>query len=265
VFCLLGPIGYGQVCSGWKDAAHIGDLQVQLTEASGLAASRQFPGRLYHINDSGDNGSFYLTDSAGKNTKAVAIDGFKPEDTEALSLGRCAAGRSCLFIGDIGDNDRQRSSIEIVVVDEVANFSRSMKPRQRLTLQYPDGPHDAESMAVHPNGSIFILTKESPARLFKAEQRTGTQTLTAVMTLDTGVIPTDMAISDDGARFLVLTYLEAIEFGLDFAKYRQRIPIQVLQQQEAVAYLPGSRSFIYTSERFVLPSAWIMRVDCGGK
>ena len=70
------------------------------------------------------------------------------------------------------------------------------------------------------------------------------------------------ADSDDGTRLLVLTYADAFEYSMDF-KDRQKIPLTYLQQQESVAYLPGSRSFIYTTER-LLPflHQWIMRVDC---
>ena len=244
----------------------VGELQVQLTEASGLAASRQFPGRLYHINDSGDTGKFYITGMDGKDTRAVRVDGFEGEDTEALSLGPCP-GRgtiSCLYLGDIGDNDAKRKSIEIVVVDEVRNFSQTVKPRVRLKLLYPDRPHDAESMAVHPNGDIYILTKEYPAHLFKANPKVVEQTLTPVTTLQPGGKPTDMAISDDGTRLLVLTYMDAVEYSMDF-KQEQKIRLNFLQQQESVAYLPGSRSFIYSTEQLLqgLPQ-WIMKVDCNG-
>ena len=188
--------------------------------------------------------------------------GFAPIDTEAVSLGPCGNGRSCLFVADIGDNDRKRRFIEIVVVDELETFGKSVKPRQRIRLQYPDRPHDSESVAVHPNGTIFILTKEQPAQLFKVSGGT----LVHTMTLDVSR-PTDMAISDDGKRLLVLTYFDAVEFGIDFRRskkpeYRQQVPIQPLQQEEGVAYLPGSRSFLYTTEKLFLLAVWIMRVDC---
>jgi hypothetical protein len=83
-----------------------------------------------------------------------------------------------------------------------------------------------------------------------------------VTTLDPGNPPTDMAISDDGARLLVLTYKDAVEYSMDF-KQKQEIRLNFLQQQESVTYLPGRRSFIYTTERLlpILPQ-WIMRVDC---
>ena len=253
-----------QLCKQWSEAVRIGELQVQLTEASGLAASRQFPGRLYHINDSGETGKFFITGMDGKDTRSVRINDFEPEDTEALSLGRCPGkdSISCLYIGDIGDNDVKRKSIEIVVVDEVRSFSQTVKARSRLKLLYPDGPHDAESMAVHPNGDIYILTKENPARLYKANPNAVRQTLTPVITLQPGGRPTDMAISDDGTRLLVLTYMDAVEYSMDF-KQQQKIRLNFLQQQESVAYLPGSRSFIYSTEQLLqgLPQ-WIMKVSC---
>ena len=253
-----------QLCAQWSEALRVGELQVQLTEASGLAASRQFPGRLYHINDSGETGKFFITGMDGKDTRSVRINDFDPEDTEALSLGPCPGkdSISCLYIGDIGDNDVKRKSIEIVVVDEVRNFSQTVKPRSRLKLLYPDGPHDAESMAVHPNGDIYILTKENPASLYKANPNAVQQTLKPVTTLQPGGKPTDMAISDDGMRLLVLTYMDAVEYSMDF-KQQQKIRLNFLQQQESVAYLPGSRSFIYSTEQLLqgLPQ-WIMKVTC---
>jgi hypothetical protein len=257
------PMLRGQDCNQWKPAVRVGELQAQLKEASGVAASRTFPGRLYHIDDSGDTGNFYVTGMDGRDTKTIRVAGFDPVDTEAVSLGRCPGGRgSCLYIGDIGDNDAKRKSIEVIVVDEAQNFPQSVKPRARLKMRYPDRPHDAESMAVHPDGTIFILTKERPARLFKANPSVSDQTLTAVTTLDAGSKPTDMAISDDGKRVLVLTYTDAFEYGIDWKQLR-KITLNFLQQQESVTYLPGSRSFIYTTEQ-LLPglAQWIMRVDC---
>jgi hypothetical protein len=238
----------------------------QLREASGVAASRKFPGRLYHINDSGDSGRFYITRMDGKETRAVNVMGFKPQDVEALSLGRCpggSTGSSCIYLADIGDNDARRAGIMVMVVNEQQTFSESVTASSRLQLKYPDGPHDAESFAVHPDGTIYILTKEQPARLFKAAARASVQTLTFVAAIDPGGTPTDMAISDDGMRLLVLTYTNAVEYTMDL-KSQHKISLDFLQQQESVAYLPGSRSFIYTTEQLlpVLPQ-WIMRVDCG--
>jgi hypothetical protein len=135
----------------------------------------------------------------------------------------------------------------------------------RLTLRYPDGAHDAESIAVHPTGTLFILTKEHPARLFKAALEPAQQMLEMVTTLDTRHAPTDMAISDDGKRLMVLTYQEAVEFTMDF-KEPSKVPLTFLQQQESLAYLPGGRSVVYTTERlFAQLQQPIMKMECSSK
>src|SRR5215467_3095393 len=127
---LLDSTIHAQVCRQWKEASHIGDLQAILHEASGVAASRNFPGRLYHINDSGDTGRFYITPMEGKPTQIVNVAGFDPVDVEAISLGPCPGTGSCLYVGDIGDNNRNRKSVQIAVVEEVQNFPGTVKMRQ---------------------------------------------------------------------------------------------------------------------------------------
>src|SRR5262245_59353744 len=219
-----------------REAVRSAALQWPLPETSGLAASRQFPGRLYHTDDPGEAGRFFVTGMDGKDTRSVRINEFDPEDTEALSLGPCPGkdSISCLYLGDIGDNDVKRKSIEIVVVDEVRNFPPTVKARSRLKLLYPDGPHDAESMAVHPNGDIYILTKENPARLYKANPNAVQQTLTHVTMLLPGGTPTDMAISDDGMRLLATTNKNAVQHSTK-NKQQQKTPLNILQHQESVA------------------------------
>src|SRR5262249_57779360 len=59
-----------QLCKQWSEAVRIGELQVQLTEASGSARWRKFPGRLIPINASGGTGKFFLTALTGKNTRS---------------------------------------------------------------------------------------------------------------------------------------------------------------------------------------------------
>jgi hypothetical protein len=262
---LLLPVSAdAQLCREWTPAIRIGELPPQVRESSGIAASRTFPGRLYHINDSGDAGRFYISGMDGGGIQVVRITGFRPTDTEALSLGPCPvrAQHSCLYVGDIGDNSRRRRTIDIVAVEEASGFPDAVMTATRLTLRYPDGPHDAESMAVHPDGTLFILTKERPARLFKTGVHSAQSTLEAVTTLDPGHLPTDMAISDDGKRLIVLTYQDAVEFELDF-KTQHKIPLLFLQQQETATYLPGSRSFVYATERAIAGLAQpIMKMDC---
>lgn len=291
----------GELCRSWGQPNVIGRLDVDLLpEASGLAASRRFEGRLYHINDSGHGPYFYTTDGRGENTLRVRIDGLAAVDPEDLSLGPCAGGESCLFVGDIGDNQARREHIEIAVLFEEERFASSVAPYRLVRARYPDGPRDAEALAVHPNGDVYILSKEgdlfrlesAPARLYRLpresweERSDELHTLAFVAELDLpklnrwhtsllGWRATAMDMTDSGDRFLVLTYENALEFAVDLAtglpptgelapgRDFRRIELRVLPQQEAIAYLPEERSFVYSTEvRAPFAEAELVRVDC---
>lgn len=99
------------LCSDWQAPQKTGTLDHSiLPEASGLAISKHFSDRLYHINDKGDEAFFYQTDLRGQNTRKISIANYIPVDTEDLAYGRCNASgtENCLVIADIGDNKADR-------------------------------------------------------------------------------------------------------------------------------------------------------------
>ena len=88
----------------------------ELPEASGVAVSRRSPGRLWSHNDSGE-AVLVALDTRGAVTGRVRLSGVKLEDWEAVAVGSCPAG-SCIYIGDIGDNQAARKRITIHRVSE---------------------------------------------------------------------------------------------------------------------------------------------------
>src|SRR5262245_20941733 len=146
-----------QLCTSWQEAVKIGELPARINEASGLAISKAYPGRMYHVNDSGDSGTFFVTDMSGGKMQQIRVAGFHPTDVEDMRVAPCGEGRSCIFLADIGDNDRDRHTIELALIEEAATFRQSVRPWKTVRMRYPDGPHDAESMAIHPDGTILIL------------------------------------------------------------------------------------------------------------
>jgi hypothetical protein len=93
-------------------------LLPDLPEASGLAASRRTPGVLWAHNDSGDPFVFALTATGGVKGR-VFVTGARVWDWEDIAVGPCANG-TCLYIADIGDNDRRRQSVTIYRTPEPA-------------------------------------------------------------------------------------------------------------------------------------------------
>jgi hypothetical protein len=275
----------------WTHGTEIGRIDKPIDEDSGLAISRKFPNRLYHVNDSGDTGRFFITDFAGRDLRIVNVNEFAPEDAEDLAIGPCSPSVDCLFIGDIGDNDRNRKTFEVAVVEERENFPSHVDARYRVRLRYPDQSHDAESLAVHRDGTIFILTKGGIPELFRLRKdqwmNSGgrVQTLELVSAIDfeklggpaaalDGRMPTAMDISPDGKRVLVLTYRNVFELLFDLSQplppvatwkpgvnYR-RFDVEVLPQQEGIAFTPDGLSFIYDTEKPKEGPARIMRSDC---
>ena len=281
--CLLAFPGAAAaaVCNSWGPAEPYGALDTSLVnEASGLDVSVRYRDRLYHNNDSGDALRFYLSHLKGEGARAVDVQGPKPLDIEELSLGPCGR-QTCIYLGDIGDNPAKRSEVAFTLVRELRDFPDKVKPLRTVRARYPDGAHNAEAFAVHPNGDLFLVTKPAdavmatpvPAKVYKltaAQLRNDreVQTFEKIGEID---LPTFMArapfpasiatgldISADGERAILLTYLAAMDLGFDLAKglpaewaegrdYRV-IKLDPMPQEEAVAWLPDGKGFLYDTE-----------------
>ena len=276
----------------WGPPIEIGTHDPLVREASGMAISKRIPGRTYRINDSGDSGRFFAMDLAGGGIKIVNVAGFKPVDAEDMALGPCGDSTDCLFIGDIGDNARRRQSVELVVIEESTEFPVEVQASYRVRMRYPDGPHDAESLAVHPDGTVYIATKEpAKSQIYRLKQeqwrspKDSGEMLEPVVAIDWAALrpntlfptrlATGMDIAPDGKRFVILNYVDATEFFIDLSgvipdpgtwkegvDYR-KLELTTLEQEEGIAYLPDGRSLLYDTERAIASRpARIMRMDC---
>lgn len=278
---------WAQLCPQWSAGRIIGKLDEQIVfEASGLAASRLVPGRWYHVNDSGNASGFVISDAAGGRLEIVLLGRPSLIDPEDLAVGPCGDRKSshCLFLGDIGDNAKGRESIRVEIIREQVEYTSPVQPLRRLDLRYPDGPHDAESLAVDPrSGDLYILVKEfilfprlgTPARLFRAPAATwrsakegevivlepyGWIDLPAMTKARKGRlshVATAMDISPDGKRLLVQTYDHAWEIAWELAdgpppptaklEY-QLIRMAPVLGKETIAWLPDGSGFVHGKE-----------------
>jgi len=301
--CIYFYLGQAAICVNWGDAKLRGHLDHKiLNEASGLAVSSRYADRLYHMNDSGGGPFFYSSKIDGTGMQKIAIEGFSPVDVEDLALGPCGEKARCLFLGDIGDNKFKRLSVTIVVVEEQEKWSEKVTPRNVIRVIYPDRPHNAEALAVHPNGDLFIVTKEvdafnqraAPAGVYRLarslweghKNKDKALELEFVGALDFpyilyhynlyGRIITSFDFSADGKKALFLTYATAVEMQWELEKGKVRslrdmrpgkdfkiINISKLLQQEGIAYLSTDYSFLYSTEQQVKSGkAQIMGVSC---
>lgn len=156
------------MCGKFAAPKDLGPLPGELTEASGLAASRANPGVLYSHNDSGGGARFYAISEAGVLLATINLPGVTMDDTEDIAVGPCPTG-TCVYLGDIGDNAHVRTSRKVVRVNEpVLKQGETGKTLtatglEQLPFSYPgDARNNAETLLVHPQtGDIYVATKEA--------------------------------------------------------------------------------------------------------
>ena len=156
----LASSASGQSAPECRPAGGLAKLE-GLPEASGLAISRRSHGRLWAHNDSGEPVIFAVS-ASGAISARLRLSGAKVEDWEAMAVGTCPGG-SCVYIADIGDNDASRKRITVYRLAEPADGETSLQVKDAFHATYPDGAHDAETLLVSSDGSLYVVTKGETA------------------------------------------------------------------------------------------------------
>jgi hypothetical protein len=142
----------------------VGTIDIDaIDEASGLARSQIHPGIFWVLNDEGEP-RVYAIDERGRQRGRLTLDPARNRDWEDMS-SFTLDGKAYLLIADIGDNQTRRKTVELYIVEEpdieLDDKVRS-KPERVIQLSYPDGPRDAESVAVDvENEQLLILSKRN--------------------------------------------------------------------------------------------------------
>jgi hypothetical protein len=180
-----------------------------VSEASGIALSRRTPGIIWSHNDSGAP-LLFAFDTSGKIRGRVQVTGATVDDWEDLAVGPCAQG-SCLYVADIGDNNRGRRQVTIYRVPEPRPEDKATAPAEALHAAYPNGARDAEALFVASSGQLFLISKEDArtTALYRLGQpaagRVGKLELVAKLPLDR---VTGSGASPDGNSVAVRTNRE---------------------------------------------------------
>ena len=197
-----------------------------LDESSGLAASRAYPGVLWTIEDSGTGPDIFAVDTLGRHLWSWEVAGIANADWEAIGLGPCRRG-SCLYIGDTGDNTGKRTHVTLYRVREPnpAVRTRYLRGAESVSIRFPDGRPDVEAMVVTPKQDVLLIAKARvgspqlyrvPASAWRATQPVTAELLGILPLPDGGVVGrvTDAALSPDGSRVVVRTYVDLYFFEL---------------------------------------------------
>jgi hypothetical protein len=250
----------------------------EITESSGIVASRCNRNALWTHNDSGNQNLVYAFNIKGEHLGAWRVSGAKNKDWEDIGTFQNAKGECYLYVGDIGNNARDRGELIIYRFREPsiseANKSTSktnpenIETAEAIKINYPDTRHDAETLIVHPQtGDVYILTKRisGAAGIYRLKADYApdkTNTLEKIGDFSVPAVPngflTGGDISADGKRVIICDYFNAYELKLpEKAKnfeeiWRQQLTVVKLgerPQGEAICYSLDGKSIIATSER----------------
>jgi hypothetical protein len=251
----------------------------EMNETSGLAASSRFDGVFFANNDSGDGARFFAVDLTGKRLATFVYAREKVVDCEDIARGPCDGvdpSRLCLYIGDIGDNTSIRHGITVYRVSEPTALADTDLAADALPMVYPDGPHDAETLLVHPvTGVLTIITKvaSGASSIYEAAPPLAAGRVTTLTKAGTITSPAgsprftggDVAPKGIVLRTYTHAYFVPLRPGQSVASALGAplcsLPVAREEQGEAIAWSRSADGFVTTSEgKF----ARISSVHCEG-
>ena len=241
-----------------------------IDELSGLAASRRYPGLLWGHNDSGDSARLFAINEKGETVATVNFDGLEARDWEDITF---AGG--WIYVAEIGDNFAVNGNIKVYRLREPdlnpdktgQNIDLKAGSWETMTLSYPDGARDAETLAATPDGHLLIVSKNKKGSNFYQLKRPWSNGQIAVLdeifdNVDIGEtgwltrLVTGGDLSPDGRELTLITYAQLYQFDLatpyDFKSLQLDKPrvreLPPLKQCESVCYSADGQSLWVSSE-----------------
>jgi len=245
----------------------------RIDESSGLVASSTAD-VYFTVNDSNPDLRFFTVDARGRTLAVTDFPGVDARDVEDAALG---PGPS-LYLADIGDNRAVRPRVLVHRLPEPAvdparrGGAVRARPPLSASLTYEDGPHDAETLLVHPRtGQVLVVTKgilgsgvyAAPQPLADGTlRRVGGVQVRATGTTggpDVGAVAqtlvTGGAVSPDGRRVVLRTYTDAYVYevpGDDLVAALRGtpavLPLPETRQGEAVSWTRDGAALLTSSE-----------------
>jgi hypothetical protein len=259
-----------------------------ITEASGLVASKCQPNVFWTHNDSGDGPFIYAVNPSGENLGTWKVTNAENLDWEDIAERKEPDGICRIYIGEIGDNDIKRDvhTIYRVREPEVSDDSKNVRRKnapdtdaaESVNFSYADMNQNAETLLVHPTtGDIYVLTKrkEGPSGVYKIAPTFGSsevQKVTRLADLQVPSIPVGLLtggdISPDGRSIALCDYIDGYELTLpaddtNFDDIWKQQPMKIdlgeREQGEAICYSIDGRSIFATTEKKNAPIIEVRR------
>jgi len=268
----------GNVSTDYGKAEVVGTIKSnEITESSGIVASKCRADVFWTHNDSGGGAFIFAVNRTGEKLGTWKIKNAKNTDWEGIAAFRAANGECFLYIGDIGNNVRERGDFVVYRIGEpqISGADKTSGKKNPVVIEnaeiikfdYPDMRRDAETLLVHPQtADIYILSKRlsGAAGVYKLSKNYAPNKINRLEKIADLIVPaipngflTGGDISPDGKRVILCDYFSAYEIVLpEKAKnfddiWREKPLIVELgerEQGEAVCYSADGAAIYATSE-----------------
>lgn len=249
----------------------------ELNALSGVATSHSQPDIIFAHNDH-ERAVVYALDVQGKLHAKITLESAMATDIEDIATGPCGTQR-CVFLADVGDNAAQRREYSILqfvepTVPAMPGSTAMTATFERYRFTYEDGSHNAESLMVSPDGTLYVVTKLAPgsggnvmangaSSVYRLAAPLSTSTVARATKVATLPVPAsgDQAASAAAAHpcgqgFLLRTYNRVYEFvtpkGGNFEASFGVMPNVVAMpnepQSEGIDYRADGKGFITSGE-----------------
>ena len=267
-------------------------LDAQMSEISGLAASRRHPGVLWMHDDGGNPARLFATDANGRRIATFTVEGVTKTDWEDMAAFELD-GRHYLLVADTGDNGGLRRTLQLHVFEEPDRLENArVTPAWSIAFRWPDGPLDCEAVAVDAAaGQILLISKKRvPPELFSLPLRPygdGLQVASARGALagvpapsqdDSANAPrrrryehqvTAADLSPDGRQLAVMTYRDLLlysrqgaeDWSRTIARAPRMSPLPWLPQAEALGWRADGKALLATGEFIPAPLFRLQPID----
>jgi hypothetical protein len=205
---LLGPGSGGPATAAPAPAVVDRTLSdTHIVESSSLAKSAYGKGVLWTSNDSGGGPVLYATGANGSTLATYTVRNASAHDWEAMAAAS-SGSYHWIYIGDIGDNGKKRSTIAVHRVVEPSSLKNGTLDATTFTFRYPDGPHNAETMLVNPTTlRIYIVTKDTRGGvIFAAPLPTSSTRVNTLIRVGTAPVTLSDGAYLDGKRLVLRGY-----------------------------------------------------------
>lgn len=277
------------ICDAYGTSQQTGTIdEAGPSSLSGLALSRAQPGIAF-VHDDHERAVVYAIDLQGRVHARFTLENAGASDLEDIAVGPCGKG-SCVYLGDIGDNAAVRGEYAVLrfaepTVPSEPGTTSTTVDYERFAFHYEDGSHNAESLMVAPDGTVYVITKLAPGTGGNVRADGPSSVYRLPVPLSSGAVATarevatlpvpaagDQAASAAAAHpcglgFLLRTYDRVYEFRVPagasfedaFAATPRVVAMPSEPQSEGIDYRSDGRGFVSSGEG---ASAPIMATDC---